>query len=196
MWNLEKRIREKFVSPGCNRSLSTTVRFRLHRNGDMSDLRLVKSSGNPALDRASLKAVKNASRFHALPAVAQAPVDIEFKFSASSARSRRSSYGANEPVLAPYLEALQRRLRESNPWSEQGSQKTVIQLSMLRNGVLEDVFFVSKSESATFDDRILESVKHASPVELPSGLKNSIFVQVVFENQRHAIYLKRAWGRN
>ncbi len=55
-------------SPGGGRRGRTVVSFTILRSGGVTGVRLVRSSGNQAIDRASLSMVRRASPFPAIPA--------------------------------------------------------------------------------------------------------------------------------
>ena len=54
-------------SPGGNRKGKTVVRFSLARSGRVTSVKLVRSSGNSAIDRATLSMVRRASPFPPIP---------------------------------------------------------------------------------------------------------------------------------
>ena len=80
MAELQRRIKRVWFPPRIARSKRVQVIFKVHRNGEMSNLRLANSSGLTAADEAALKAIESAAPFHPLPAGAPADVDIEFTF--------------------------------------------------------------------------------------------------------------------
>lgn len=80
MAELQRRIKRAWFPPRDARSKRVKVIFKVHRNGEMTNLRLANSSGLTAADEAALKAIETAAPFHPLPAGAPADVDIEFTF--------------------------------------------------------------------------------------------------------------------
>lgn len=80
MAELQRRIKRAWFPPRIARSKRVQVIFKVHRNGEMTNLRLANSSGLTAADEAALKAIEAAAPFHPLPAGAPADVDIEFTF--------------------------------------------------------------------------------------------------------------------
>ncbi|CAN5365952.1 hypothetical protein BH11CYA1_BH11CYA1_19210 [soil metagenome] len=80
MAELQRRIKRAWFPPTDARSKRVKVIFKVHRNGEMSNLRLASSSGLTAADEAALKAIETAAPFHTLPEGAPADVDIEFTF--------------------------------------------------------------------------------------------------------------------
>lgn len=80
MAELQRRIKRAWFPPKDALSKRVKVIFKVHRNGEMTNLRLANSSGLTAADEAALKAVESAAPFHPLPKGAPADVDIEFTF--------------------------------------------------------------------------------------------------------------------
>lgn len=80
MAELQRRIKRAWFPPRDARSKRVKVIFKVHRNGEMTNLRLANSSGLTAADEAALKAIETAAPFHTLPTGAPADVDIEFTF--------------------------------------------------------------------------------------------------------------------
>jgi TonB family protein len=80
MAELQRRIKRAWFPPKDARSKRVKVIFKVHRNGEITNLRLANSSGLTAADEAALKAIQTAAPFHPLPAGAPVDVDIEFTF--------------------------------------------------------------------------------------------------------------------
>lgn len=80
MADVQRRIKRAWFPPTGNETKRVTVTFRIHRNGEMSNQSLDKSSGAAIADQAALLAVKNAAPFRPLPAGAPDVVDIQFTF--------------------------------------------------------------------------------------------------------------------
>jgi TonB family protein len=80
MSDLQRRIKRSWFPPKNARSLRGEVLFKVHSDGSMSNLRMLKSTNLAIADQAMMSAVENAAPFHALPAGAPADVDIQFSF--------------------------------------------------------------------------------------------------------------------
>jgi TonB family protein len=80
MADLQRRIKRAWFPPKGNESKRVVVIFKVHRGGELSNLRLEHSSGVAIADNAALKAVENAAPFRPLPAGASDDVDIQFTF--------------------------------------------------------------------------------------------------------------------
>ena len=55
------------VDPGITGSFQTTVHFRIHKNGQITDLKIEESSGIRSLDMSALRAIQNSAPFPPLP---------------------------------------------------------------------------------------------------------------------------------
>lgn len=77
-----KRKVEQYWIPGISESSQRTVLlFSVGRNGELSNLRIARSSGNEQVDRAALEAVRQSVPFEQLPAAyTRSSVEIEFTF--------------------------------------------------------------------------------------------------------------------
>ncbi len=80
MLDVSRRIKRAWFPPRGNENHLITVSFRVRNNGEMTDLRIQKSSGIPIADQAALKAVSNASPFRPLPPGCPESVPIDFRF--------------------------------------------------------------------------------------------------------------------
>lgn len=80
MSDLQRRIKRCWFPTRDTQSLRIKVMFKIHSDGQMSNLRLSAPSHNALADQAALSAVQNASPFAPLPAGAPENVDIEFTF--------------------------------------------------------------------------------------------------------------------
>ncbi|HMX47860.1 MAG TPA: energy transducer TonB, partial [Candidatus Obscuribacter sp.] len=80
MADLQRRIKRAWFPPKGNESKRVKVIFKVHKDGQMTNLRMLISSGLTIADQAALKAVENAAPFRPLPDGAPDDVDIEFTF--------------------------------------------------------------------------------------------------------------------
>jgi periplasmic protein TonB len=81
MSDLQERIYTHWFPPEQAESKQTVVIFKLFRNGKISNLHILHSSGNNEIDKAALNAVTNAEPFAALPRTFKEKMaDVEFTF--------------------------------------------------------------------------------------------------------------------
>ncbi len=80
MADLQRRIKRSWFPPPNTMSRRVVVLFKIHQDGELSDLRIERSSSLPNCDNAALKAVESAAPFRPLPAGQKGPVDIQFTF--------------------------------------------------------------------------------------------------------------------
>lgn len=81
--DLKRRIRRAWYPPKGAQNLFIAV-FKIHRDGQMTNLRLGKSSGRNLLDQSGLKAVENAAPFLPLPDGANDDEDFAIQFNSFS----------------------------------------------------------------------------------------------------------------
>lgn len=80
MSELQRRIKHAWTPTKENQSKRVVVVFKIHKSGELSDLRLDRTCGTATADQAALKAVEDAAPFAALPKGCQDSVDIQFTF--------------------------------------------------------------------------------------------------------------------
>jgi TonB family protein len=87
---VQQRIRDVWKAPTLdftNRTYATVVRFRLHKNGSVSLVKIEQSSSNESYDAAGKQAVLNASPLPAFPPdLSHAYVDAHITLTAPSAK--------------------------------------------------------------------------------------------------------------
>jgi protein TonB len=77
---LQHRIKMHWIPPKYPTSNHVQVRFKVSRSGELSALKLVRSSGQAEADRFAMRAIEEAAPFPHLPEGADENVDIEFTF--------------------------------------------------------------------------------------------------------------------
>ncbi len=81
MADLQRNIKRSWHPPKRNESKRVVVLFKIHKNGQLSNLRIDRSSGLDVVDQAALRAIETASaNFRAFPEGASNDVDIQFTF--------------------------------------------------------------------------------------------------------------------
>lgn len=77
---LQRQIKDCWHPPTAGETARVVVVFKIHEEGELSDLRLDKSSGSYPADEAALLAVLKAAPFSQLPVHTFADIDVEFTF--------------------------------------------------------------------------------------------------------------------
>ena len=80
MADLTRRIKRNWYPPSGSESKRVIVIFTVHKNGEVSNIRIEKSSGTKLADQAAIQAVQNSAPFRTLPSGAKDSVDIQFTF--------------------------------------------------------------------------------------------------------------------
>jgi TonB family protein len=80
MSRMQRKIKRNWRPARSDVSRHVTVSFKVHRNGEMSDLGVKNSSSVDTADAAAIKAVEAAAPFDHLPAGGEDVVDILFTF--------------------------------------------------------------------------------------------------------------------
>ncbi|MEY3370262.1 MAG: hypothetical protein RLZZ361_932, partial [Cyanobacteriota bacterium] len=77
---LQRKIKRAWKPPRGTESNRIVANFKVHRNGTITDLKLIVQCSYPEANLAALEAISNAAPFEILPAGSVDPVDIEFTF--------------------------------------------------------------------------------------------------------------------
>ncbi len=146
----------------------------------MSKLRLCKSATSEE-NAAALDAVKSAAPFFKLPEEAPKFVDIEFAFSKPPMNGRQDgSHGKPELfTIAPYLLILQDKIGDS--WTKPSSGLVTLKFLVHEDGALTDSQIIESSDTPHAEKLALAAVEKASPLDLPPGLPDNLWVQVTFD---------------
>ena len=67
MADLQRRIKRAWFPPRGQENRRVVVVFKIHKEGELSNLRLVTSSGTASADKAAMSAVENAAPFRPCP---------------------------------------------------------------------------------------------------------------------------------
>jgi outer membrane biosynthesis protein TonB len=77
---LQRKIKRAWKPPRGTESNRIVANFKVHRDGSITDLKLIVQCSYPEANLAALEAISNAAPFDLLPAGSVDPVDIEFTF--------------------------------------------------------------------------------------------------------------------
>jgi colicin import membrane protein len=86
--DMVRRIQDSFTWPGVRLDLTTTIYFRVQDNGEITGIRLVKSSGDRSFDDSVVRALRKASPLSPLPDDGKSELR-EWEFDFNSARLKR-----------------------------------------------------------------------------------------------------------
>lgn len=86
--DVQRRIKSVWVSPKGKDALLVVTEFTIHSSGEITDIRLLESSGLPAEDKTALEAIKNSSPLPPLPDGMPPSLVMQFSFSYSFCSDR------------------------------------------------------------------------------------------------------------
>ena len=78
--DLQRQIKHAWIPPKGLEDRRVKVVFKVHKDGHVTNSRILKSSGLQLVDAAALQAVANAAPFRPLPDGAPKDVSVEFTF--------------------------------------------------------------------------------------------------------------------
>jgi len=82
--DINRRVKRAWFPPKDHENDRLKVTFKIAKDGTMTDLRVLVTSGDALSDAAAKKAIENASPFAPLPMGASNPLPIEFTFDYST----------------------------------------------------------------------------------------------------------------
>ena len=80
MMSVQRKLAKAWHPARGAERLVPKLRFKIHKNGTVSHIEILKSTGNSAVDKAAIKAVESAAPFSRLPAGSPETIDMVFSF--------------------------------------------------------------------------------------------------------------------
>lgn len=191
---LTNRIFEHW-NPPKSHNTKIVVEFKLHLNGDISNLRVVTGT-DEVCNESALKAVKTSAPFYALPNNASKDVDLRFEFPSKKEVSipiKSSRISTLDETVKIYSYFLQKTLRKS--WSSSncnlGYGKAIVGIDLNQDGRLNNCLIVKKSKSISFDNIVTKMAENLSPVGIAPGLKEKLRCEFTFDSDLNKCYLSK-----
>lgn len=191
MADMQRRIKRAWFPPK-DAPAPIVIHFRVARNGEVSKVRVHKTSGSEIGDRAAIRAIENAAPFRPVMQGSPESLDFEFKFdyystrlsSILESRSNSPKHAANlgAPCCA-YMSGVQRRIRSM--WlPPSGSLKpVVVRFQIFSNGELNFAEIARSSGDRKSDQAGLDALKNAAPFTVPEGSSdNPIDMEFAFSH--------------
>ncbi len=152
MTEMQRRIKQAWFPPKLNEYMRTIVVFKVHKNGEVTDLKLVTSSKNKIADDIALKAVDRASPFKPLPLGAPGDVDIQFTFDYNPLdRVRFGTPSVDKEELEKWQNVLM-----ANPYSVE-ARSNVIEILTNSGNNQDSQFLLEEGENIMPDYQKLKS---------------------------------------
>jgi TonB family protein len=99
MAQLQRHIKRCWFPPRSYENRRVVVAFKILKNGGMSNLHLLESSGYAAADKAALLAVENAAPFNVSPLGSSENVDILFTFNYNAFKTNSMPFRESQSAL-------------------------------------------------------------------------------------------------
>lgn len=209
--SVENRILYAWNPPSKTDDKTARVQFRIHKNGRVSDIKLISKSDSPYAQSA-LHAVRDAAPFYSLPDGAPQNVDIKFSFPTEQKTltrlkgfdppelpkyklvpytlRKRPQLNYLESALGPYLMNLDDIIWRKWKQSDKNGPKLTVGFTMNSEGKLFDFTAAHDENPAT--KVIYDTIKQSSPVDLPPGLPGELKVKFTFDPTLRKPYLSEA----
>jgi len=189
------------------------VRYKIHKNGRVSDIKLINKVKSP-LALSCLKAVQDAAPFSMLPADAPEEVEMQFTFPIKKEFAKLRRFNSDEPVtapqavpytsrfrpmktyfemsIAPYLMNLNEKIRRTYNQRNLGSYSTVVEFEYTMNADGKIYNFGPRKGQTLSEQELFEIVKKSSPIDLPPGLPGEIRIKFRFDPKVKEPYISEA----
>ncbi len=212
LWRLQRRIQFAWHPPTEPNTEKVVVRFRIHKNGRVSNIKLVSDNKSP-LSPYALKAIQDAAPFSMLPKDAPENVDMQFTFPTEHIVGRlrnldhpeqsveektvpytsqfRPHFNYFQIKLAPYLMSLQETIRHKWKLSEGNKSKVVIGFTMNAEGKLYDYVLLTQAQDRS-TQVMFDIIKESNPIDLPPGLPGEIRIKFTFDPTIREPYISEA----
>ena len=193
----------KVALPPTKKSGTVTIELAVMKNGTVRGMKLVKSSGDPELDKAAWSGITDAIPLPTLPSefkgdYLQLRCNFLYNPAAASAMAKTSNKQNLRPAITTrgtveyvsdhegldgsytklVLDAVQSSLQnllQKAPLSIKKSDQVAITFSILRNGAVKDIKLKKSSGNKSFDQAVWEAIQSSSPYQdLPKQFKGKL----------------------
>jgi TonB family protein len=197
--SMQAKIKKNWLPPVSNEICRIVMLFKIDQDGNISHLKLEKSSGHTLADGTALTAVEKSSPFDPLPLNPGPAVDVQFSIEQDGLANKNANAAKEPPrVIAqgtsstkPYPEAavnsyiidLNRRMIEVWPTqrSKSGGHSTVL-FRIDKNGTVSDITVYQSSGDKAVDESAIAAVRRAAPFAHPPDGALPLDVQYTFDS--------------
>ena len=156
-----------------------TISFKIHRNGSISDIQIVRSSGSEKSNNALIQTIEKAAPFEPLPRGAKETEPYQFSycgFPFSDPHLKASSL-SEEIDWGPYMADVQRRIKRNlHPPEGYDFNKTpFIIFKIHRDGSISPAHLSRSSGNKEVDQSFIDAITAAAPFDpLPKRSKEEV----------------------
>lgn len=191
---LNRRIVDAWNPPSEAKQTKQIVVFTIHKNGRLSDLKLISHNENP-YSQSALLAIRDSAPFFPLPKGAPESVVIQYTFSSElqkhKSERRISEFDFVEKKLGPYLTILLDTVREKWYQSEGNKSKVIIGFTMNPEGKLYNYVVLTQAKDRS-TQVMFDIIKELNPIDLPPGLPGEIRIKFTFDPTIREPYISEA----
>lgn len=200
MKNLQKQIKHNWSPPSQKSSKKTVALFKIKKDGTLSGLKILNSSGNEKYDQRALEAIKKTAPFLPLPEDFNGKsIDIQFTFDYNVFPTNSRSAQEDNDISSrnDYKRVVEAIISSSLPKGFYFKNKClVLRLKIRNDGYLESVKVVHSSRNIFFDTKYTNAVRACSFPSFPDTL-NAQYLSidyVVQVNKSEGLYQNNCWG--
>lgn len=182
MQNLQKAIKSNWKPTKCNNSKQFIALFKIDKNGDLTSLKIYKSSGDNNFDKVALDAISQTTPFKPLPKEFcgdSINVQFTFDYNVFGEKVNANSFinnDTNNRTYADYQKMVETIISHSLPKRIFFFNKCLaLRIKINKIGYLESVQVIHSSNDKKFDKLYVSAIKKCSFPPLPESLPLKTF---------------------
>lgn len=183
MKDLQRTIKANWNPPKGNESKRVVLLFNVDKSGDISNVRVHKSSGTTSCDRAAILAVNDSSPVMPLPLeYIGKSVDVMFTFDYNVFGSSQNSTPVNnfkknkimqidKNAYTSYGKQVKKVILSNINYEKFPHKKTAEVLLLInKNGTLNNTYITETSGNKTYDELILKTIRDCVFSKFPDSI--------------------------
>lgn len=209
--NLQDRVKSNWNPTIYQTDKVATMVFNINKDGSISDLHLIRSSGDTGFDTEAIKSINNSKPFDIFPDdIEENFIKVQFSFYFNALRSAQSNTYATSCCLANdssklitdyenYKNKLETILNNSLPQDRYYRKKGILlTITIDKNGSIANLVVKKPSKNQKFDKKIISIVKKCPFPSIPNSLNTKYLTfdyGVSTQKNTYSIFNINFWGR-
>lgn len=183
--SVQKKVELNWFLPYDNQGKSSVVSFTVLDDGTVTNLEILRSSGDKKFDASVISAIYQSVPFEAAQNL-DSPVKIKFFFSSLFTTAEETGNVVSSNVLnvsnadpyinfSDYTETLQNKVNANwRPKADSKSREAIANVNIGKDGALNDFSIIKSSKNKKFDQEVLDSIARSVPMDaFPYGINAS-----------------------
>ncbi len=178
-----RRIKRCWFPPKGVDNERATFSFKIAKDGQVSDICLIQSSGSVTYDQAANQALMNASHFglRSLPEGSLDAIETQFAFFSSGGSQGIEYKGPEKFDYGPYMADMQRRIKRCwFPPEGDKDKRITVSFEIDKDGQVSHLHIDHSSGSVAAEQAAIKAINDASPLHPLPAARNSLTTQFTF----------------